>query len=215
MKVSLDELKRLDPKEIGSWPAPFQLGVLVLVTLITVVMGYFLVLDGQREVLEQGKSRELELKQAFLDKKAKAINLEAYKEQLDEIQRAFGALLKQLPSKTEMESLITEINQSGVGRGLQFELFRPAQNETKTTEFAERPVELRIIGNYHDLAAFASDVSRLSRIVTLGDMNITTAGGTGKLAAGALTMSAVAKTYRALDAEEAVEARRAQKQKKG
>ncbi|MFC4160213.1 type IV pilus inner membrane component PilO [Chitinimonas lacunae] len=208
----MDELRRLDPKDIGNWPAVVQLVVLFVIIVLVIVLGYFLLLDAKREELEQGRVKEGQLKEAFLDKKQKAVNLEAYKQQLYEIQQSFGALLKQLPTKAEMETLITEINQSGVGRGLQFELFRPDVNERKTPEFAERPVTLRIIGTYHDLAAFASDVAQLSRIVTLTDMQLSMPPNADpKATSSPLTMMAVAKTYRALDPEESVQARKSQK----
>lgn len=204
MNISFEELKRLDPKDIGNWPAVAQLGVLIVTMVLVIIVGYFALLDGQRDILNQGYAKEEELKQAFVDKKAKAINLDAYKEQLNDIQQAFGALLKQLPSKAEMETLITEINQSGVGRGLQFELFKPSASEQKTTEFAERPIEVKVNGGYHDLAAFASDVAQLSRIVTLGDVQISGAKDSNQL-----SMQVVAKTYRALDQEEAVAIKKA------
>jgi type IV pilus assembly protein PilO len=178
------------------------------------VAGYFLLLDGQRDQLAQGQAKEEELKQAFLERKAKAINLEAYKEQLNDIQQAFGALLKQLPTKAEMESLITEINQSGVGRGLQFDLFKPSPAETKTTEFAERPIEINVVGNYHDLAAFASDVAQLSRIVTLSNVKLEGAKTASGAQASTLAMHVVAKTYRALDPEEASAAKKGKGEKK-
>jgi type IV pilus assembly protein PilO len=204
VNISFEELKRLDPKDIGNWPAVAQLGVLIVTMVLVIIVGYFALLDGQRDILNQGYAKEEELKQAFVDKKAKAINLDAYKEQLNDIQQAFGALLKQLPSKAEMETLITEINQSGVGRGLQFELFKPSASEQKTTEFAERPIEVKVNGGYHDLAAFASDVAQLSRIVTLGDVQISGAKDSNQL-----SMQVVAKTYRALDQEEAVAIKKA------
>lgn len=207
--MNLDELRNLDPKEVANWPAPIQLSVLVALAFVTVVLGYFLLLSSQRDLLEQGRTKEEELKQAFLDKKSKAMNLEAYRLQLAEIQESFGALLKQLPSKAEMETLITEINQSGVGRGLQFELFKPSPAEKKTSEFAERPIEIKIQGSYHDLAAFASDVSQLSRIVTLGNIQLRSAKADASSKGSGLSMQAIASTYRALDAEEAVEVRKA------
>jgi len=212
MSLSLDDLKRLDPKDVGSWPAAIQLAVLGIIFFLVVVGGYFAVLDGQRDVLNQGQAKEEELKQAYLDKKAKAINLDAYREQLNDIQQAFGALLKQLPSKAEMENLITEVNQSGVGRGLQFLLFRPNPAETKTTEFAERPIAIKVVGNYHDLGAFASDIAQLSRIVTLTELHLIANGEKGTQ--GALTLEATAKTYRALDQEEAVAMKKADANKK-
>lgn len=206
MSFNLEDLKKLDPKDIANWPAPIQLVSLLLLLIIVVTIGYFGLLSSEQEQLDQGRAKEAELKQTYLDKKAKAINLDAYKQQLVEIQEAFGALLKQLPSKAEMETLITEINQSGVGRGLQFDLFEPAKSEKKTTEFAERPIDLKISGNFHDLAAFSSDIAQLSRIVTLSNIQITPNGKDG--ASGTLSMNAVAKTYRSLDAEEAVEMRK-------
>ncbi|QDQ29260.1 pilus assembly protein PilO [Chitinimonas arctica] len=208
--MTLDDLKRLDPKDIANWPAPVQLTSLALLIITVILIGYFSLLSGERDILEQGRVKEGELKEAFKDKKTKAINLDAYRQQLAEIQESFGALLKQLPSKAEMETLITEINQSGVGRGLQFELFKPTPSEKKTAEFAERPIDLKINGSYHDLAAFASDIAQLSRIVTLSDMQITAALPGAKEGAGMLGMQAVARTYRALDAEEAVEIRKAE-----
>ncbi|QNM99040.1 type 4a pilus biogenesis protein PilO [Chitinimonas koreensis] len=210
--MTLDELRRLDPKDIANWPGPAQLIFLAILIVAIVVLGYFGVLAGQSEVLDQGRAREEELKQAFLDKKVKAVNLDAYRQQLAEIQESFGALLKQLPSKAEMETLITEINQAGVGRGLQFELFRPTPTEVRTTEFAERPIDIKLTGSYHDLAAFASDVAQLSRIVTIDEIQLTAPAPTQvkEAAAGALTLQAVAKTYRALDAEEAIAVRKAE-----
>lgn len=210
MSISLDDFKRLDPKDVGSWPALVQLVALSILLILVVVAGYFTLLDGQRDLLLQGRAKEEELKTAFLEKKAKAINLEVYKEQLNDIQQAFGALLKQLPSRAEMETLITEINQSGVGRGLQFELFEPSKAETKTSEFAERPITLKVSGGYHDLAAFASDVAQLSRIVTLGDVEMKSSESAPSL----LTMSVLAKTYRALDQEEAVAMKKSKAEKK-
>jgi type IV pilus assembly protein PilO len=203
--MNIDELRNLDPKDIANWPASLQLGSLAVLIASIVTAGYFFILEDQNTELEQGRAKEGELKQAYVERKTKAINLDAYRQQLAEIQESFGALLKQLPSKAEMETLITEINQSGVGRGLQFELFKPAVSETKTAEFAERPIEIKLAGSYNDLAAFASDVSQLSRIVTLGNMQIAmpAAGATSNL-----SMQAVASTYRALDAEEATEIRR-------
>lgn len=218
MQFSMENLRRLDPKDIGSWPAPIQLVVFLLIAALVVVAGYFALLDGQRDVLKSGQVKEEELKQAFLDKKTKAINLDSYRQQLAEIQQTFGSLLKQLPSKAEMETLITEINQSGVGRGLQFELFKPAPNETRTPEFAERGIEIKIIGTYHDLAAFASDIAQLSRIVTLGNIQLTGQTGNAQLANSSggtvLRMSAIAKTYRALDLEESVAMKKAEADKK-
>jgi type IV pilus assembly protein PilO len=162
------------------------------------------------EELEANRTKEAQLRQTFVDKKRQAINLEAYRKQLEDIEKSFGALLKQLPSKSEMDALLTDINQAGLGRGLQFELFKPAAAESMSEFYAELPIQLRITGGYHDFGAFATDISRLSRIVTLNDIGLTS----GK--DGGLIMDAVAKTYRYLDEEEVAQQRRAAKaQQKG
>jgi len=193
--MTLDELRGLDPKEAGNWPIPVQLLCMLLLFGLLLTGGYFYVWADQLQALDAGQAKEEQLKQQFLDKKKQAVNLEAYRQQLLEIQQAFGAMLKQLPNKAEMETLLTEINQAGVGRGLLFELFRPGA-EIKTSEFVEQPIDIRISGNYHDLASFVSDVAQLSRIVTLG--NIQLAPGKD----GQLTMQAVVRTYRVLDEAE-------------
>lgn len=202
-----DDLKRMDFKDVANWPAAFQLLVLFLVTGIVIVLGYFAVWSSQFDELEAGHQREEELKTQFLDKKQRAVNLEAYKNQLAEIKETFEVLLKQLPRKSEMESLLTEINQSGVGRGLQFDLFKPALAENKTGEMAELPIEIKLSGSYHDLAAFASDVSKLSRIVTLNNLLLKSPAQPG----GLLQMEATAKTYRYLDEEEKTELKKSEK----
>ncbi|WP_432723617.1 type 4a pilus biogenesis protein PilO [Jeongeupia wiesaeckerbachi] len=191
--MTLDELRNLDPKNIGDWPAAAQFGLLAIVFAAVVGVGYLYVWSDQMQALDEGRAKEEQLKTEFLDKKKRAVNLEAYREQLLEIQRSFGALLKQLPNKSEMETLLTEVNQAGVGRGLQFELFKPG-TEVKTAELAELPIDIRIVGSFHDLAAFVSDVAQLSRIVTLGNIQLSN----GK-DADTLVMQAVAKTYRSLD----------------
>lgn len=193
--MTLDELRQLDAKEAGNWPIPVQMVCMLVVFALILAGGYFYVWSDQLEELEAGKAKEEQLKQQFLDKKKRAVNLEAYRQQLLEIQQAFGAMLKQLPNKAEMETLLTEINQAGVGRGLQFELFKPGQ-EVKTSEFVEQPIDIKISGSYHDLASFVSDVAQLSRIVTLGNIQLVPAKD------GQLTMQAVVKTYRVLDEAE-------------
>ncbi len=204
MAMTLDELRQLDPKEIGSWPLPVQLSVLVLIVALLVGFGYLQVWSPQFEQLEAGKAKEQELKTLYLDKKSKAVNLDAYKQQLLEIEESFGAMLKQLPKKSEMDALLTEINQVGLGRGLQFELFKPGQEELKT-ETAELPVTVKVAGSYHDLAAFASDVAQLSRIVTLSDVKVEPNKDFGML------LSTTARTYRYLDPEEALAVKKAAK----
>ncbi|MDR3425839.1 MULTISPECIES: type 4a pilus biogenesis protein PilO [Silvimonas] len=202
--MTLDDLRNLDPKDMGNWPRGAQIGLAVLVFVVVLGLGYFYLWSDQMDQLSAGQLKEEALKTEYLDKEKKAINLEAYKQQLAEIQQSFGALLRQLPTKSEMETLLTEINQAGVGRGLQFDLFKPGA-EVKTAEFAEMPIDIKITGSYHDLAAFVSDVAQLSRIVTLTNIELSVPKSPDMLA-----MSAVAKTYRALDDSEAQAVRQAE-----
>jgi type IV pilus assembly protein PilO len=201
--MTLDELRRLDPKQIGTWPIPAQAGALLVLFLLALLGGYWFDWRGQIAQIETLESRETELRNTFLDKKRQAVNLEAFQRQLNEIEQAFGALLKQLPNRSEMDALLTDINQAGLGRGLQFELFKPAPQETISDFYAELPISIRVTGSYHDLGAFASDIARLPRIVTLNDVAITA----GK--EGALAMDAVAKTFRYLDDDEVAKQRKA------
>ncbi|MCA3000051.1 MAG: type 4a pilus biogenesis protein PilO [Rhodocyclaceae bacterium] len=196
MNKWIEELKQLDPKNPGNWPWPFKAGGLVLLFLAVLAAGWFGLFSAQLEELDKEKRKEAELKNTFLEKKKLAVNLEAYQQQRAEIEQSFGALLKSLPTKSEIEALIIDINQAGLGRGLQFELFKPAQNENFTEFYAEKPVDLKVTGNYHDLGAFASDVSKLPRIVLLHDLKIE------NVKDGLLSMEAKAKTYRYLDPEE-------------
>ena len=194
--MNLDDLRRLDPKQIGSWPVLPKLGVLLLTFAAIITGSYFLDWQDQIEAIDGAKKTELALRDTFIEKKKQALNLDAYRQQLSEIEKAFSTLLKQLPSKSEMEALLTDINQAGLGRGLQFELFKPAASEVVSDFYAELPITIRVTGSYHDLGAFASDISKLSRIVLLNDVNLMLAKDTG------LAMDAVAKTYRYLDEEE-------------
>jgi type IV pilus assembly protein PilO len=206
--MTLDDLRRLDPKEIGSWPALPKLGVLFVAFLACVVASYFFDWQDQVDAIDASKRKELTLRDTFLDKKKQAVDLDAYRKQLDDIEKSFGTLLKQLPSKSEMEALLTDINQAGLGRGLQFELFKPAASETVSEFYAELPITLRVTGNYHDMGAFASDISKLSRIVLLNDVNLT------QSPAGTLSMDAVAKTYRYLDEDEIAKQKKSAKDAK-
>jgi type IV pilus assembly protein PilO len=196
MNQWIEQLKQLDPKNPSNWPWPFRAGALLLLFIGILVAGWFLLFSEQRAELDKEQQKEVELKNTFIEKKKLAVNLEAYQQQRAEIEQSFGALLKQLPTKSEIEALIIDINQAGLGRGLQFELFKPAQNENLTEFYAEKPVDLKVTGNYHDLGAFSSDVSKLPRIVLLSDLKIE------NLKDGTLSMEAKAKTYRYLDPEE-------------
>ena len=205
--MTLDDLRRLDPKNIGNWPLGPKLGALLILLALIVFLGYWFDWQNQMEELDSHRNKEAQLRTTFVDKKRQAINLETYRKQLDDIEKSFGALLKQLPSKSEMDALLTDINQAGLGRGLQFELFKPAAAETMSEFYAELPIQLRITGGYHDFGAFATDISRLSRIVTLNDIGLNTTKD------GQIVMDAVAKTYRYLDEEEVAKQRKAAKAK--
>ena len=193
----LQELKNVDPKAPGSWPWLVKIVAFIAILAVVVVVGAIADWQGQWSSLQASKKEELQLKDTFLVKKREAINLDIIKKQLIETQLSFGALLKQLPSKSEMDALLTDINQAGLGRGLQFELFRPSP-EISTGVFTEQPIALRVTGNYDDLGKFASDISQLPRIVTLNDISIAPAPAAG----GGLSMDATAKTYRYLDENE-------------
>lgn len=208
--MTLDELRRLDPKKIGSWPAAPKIGVLVIVLLLILGASYWFDWKAQGEQIDAERMKEEELKKTFVVKKTEALDLPLYRKQLEDIEKQFGALLKQLPGKSEIDALLTDINQAGLGRGLQFELFKPAAEETVRDFYAELPISIRITGNYHDIGAFASDVGKLSRIVTLNDIGLTSNKD------GTLVMDATAKTFRYLDEDElAAQRKAAMKDKKG
>jgi type IV pilus assembly protein PilO len=189
----LDQFKNLNTRDPGSWPALPKLLLLVGILVGVLVIAYFIDWQGQLEELEAGRRQEETLKQAYVDKKRQAVNLDVLRAQLREIETSFGALLKQLPNKSQMEALLVDINQAGLGRGLQFELFRPAQSETRRDFYAELPITVKLTGNYHDMGAFASDIGQLPRIVTLNDMALSV----GK--DGNLVLDTTAKTFRYLD----------------
>ena len=199
----LEELKNINPRNPGGWPWPMKIFGVVAIFVAVIVGGALFDWQEQWENLSNVKQQEEKLKETFLAKKKQAINLDIIKKQLTETQQSFGALLKQLPNKSEMDALLTDINQAGLGRGLQFELFRPGP-EKITGVFAEQPISLKVTGNYDDLGKFASDISQLPRIVTLNDISINTV-------AQQLSMEAMAKTYRYLDEEELASQKQAAK----
>jgi len=204
MAMTAAELQRyLDPKKIGSAPILVKLGVLLVVLAGIVAASWYFDWQDQIDKIEREAKKETGLRETFLTKKKEAINLAAYQKQLEDIEKQFGALLKQLPGKAEMDALLTDINQAGLGRGLQFELFKPATGESRRDFYAELPITIKITGNYHDIGAFASDISKLSRIVTLNDVGL--AGG----AKGNLVFDATAKTFRYLDETEVAAQRKA------
>jgi type IV pilus assembly protein PilO len=205
--MTLDDIRRLNIRDAGNWPMPAKVVALSLIVLAILLLGGFFDWKDQLDALERVQNDETKLKQEYASKKAKAVNLELYVQQLREIEQSFGALLKQLPNKSEMDALLTDINQAGLGRGLQFELFKPATQEKMADFYAELPISVKVTGTYHDMGAFASDVAQLPRIVTLNDIIINVDKGT-------LTMDAVAKTFRYLDEDEVAKQRRAAKDAK-
>lgn len=210
--MKLDDFNNIDLKSAGSLPVPVKLVLLGILALFLLIAGYFLLWSPAIEAYDQAQAKEEELRQTFLTKKSQAVKIEAYRQQMVDIEKTFGALLKQLPDRSQMDGLLTDINQSGLGRGLEFELFKPGQ-EVIADFYAEMPIQIKVLGNYHDIGAFATDVSRLSRIVTLDNLSITPLQKDVKGGGGKLVLEAVAKTYRYLDASEVAE-RKAEEDKK-
>jgi type IV pilus assembly protein PilO len=211
--MKLDDFNNIDFKNAGSMPMPVKLVLLSFLFLILVALGYWFLWSPELDEFDQAKAKEEELRQVFLTKKAQAIKIDAYKQQMIDIEKTFGALLKQLPDKSQMDGLLTDINQAGLGRGLEFELFKPGQ-EVASDFYAEMPIQIKIKGNYHDIGAFATDISKLSRIVTLNDLSIAPMNKDAK--DNMLAMEAVAKTYRYLDSSEIAAKKAAEmKDKKG
>ena len=195
----LEELRALDPRDPGRWPLAILAGA-VVVAFVGAAAGltYFFVWNDQRPVLQQRQAEEQQLRAEFHNKHAKAVNLDVYKQQLKDIERSFGALLRQLPGKTEVPSLLVDISQTGLGAGLQEKLFQP-EAEQKKEFYAEKPIKIRLTGSYHQFGEFVSGIAALPRIVTLDDIDIKP---DGKDAYDQLSMELTAKTYRYLDEEE-------------
>ena len=203
--MTLDELRNIDINDLASWPLPVKLAAVITLCVAILVGGHFLFIQGQLEEWDRKKQDEVKLKQTYLGKKALAVNLPAYRQQMEDMERTFDSLRRQLPSKTEIPDILVDITQAGLGRGLQFALFDPGK-ESKKEFYAELPIRLSLRGSYHELALFISDLAALPRIVTIGNINIT-----GK--SPRLTMSAIAKTYRALDKGESGSAVRKKKRR--
>jgi type IV pilus assembly protein PilO len=197
--MTVDDLRHLSIREVGNWPLLPKIALLAAILVVIVALGALFDWKDQWDTLGAAQNEEDQLKSQYSQKKAKAINFDLYVQQLKEVEQSFGALVKQLPNRAEIDALLTDINQAGLGRGLTFELFRPASQERMQDFYAELPINLRITGTYHDMGAFASDVAQLPRIVTL-------------------TLDAVAKTFRYLDEEEIAQQRalaKAAKEKSG
>ena len=195
----LEELRSLDPRDPGRWPLPVLAGAVALAFLAVALVGmYLLVWNEQRPELQRRQDEEQQLRQQFRDKHAKAVNLDIYKQQLKDIERSFGALLRQLPGKTEVPNLLVDISQTGLAAGLQEKLFQP-QPEVKKDFYAELPIKIRLTGSYHQFGEFVSGIAALPRIVTLHDIDIKP---DNKDAYDQLSLELTAKTYRYLDEEE-------------
>ncbi len=190
-----EDFKGLDVNDPGAWPQAPRIVVFVGLLLLTLVALWWFDWSSQALTLEQRQAEEPQLRDEWVIKKRQAVNLEEYQRQLAEIDRQFGALIKQLPNRAEMDFLLSDINQAGLGRGLLFDLFKPG-NEVFKDFYAEMPIDIRVIGGYHDLGEFASDVAKMPRIVTLNDVGLV-ADKDGKL-----RLEARAVTYRYLDEEE-------------
>ncbi|MDB5762820.1 MAG: Pilus assembly protein PilO [Herminiimonas sp.] len=203
------QFRGLNGRHPGQWPLiPRALcGVGVLVAAIG--LGWFLYWDSQLETLNLGEQEEVKLKESYKTKVQQAINLDGLRKQKEQVGEYVASLEKQLPSKAEMDALLSDINQAGLGRGLQFELFRPGQVVVKDY-YAELPIDIKVTGNYHDVGAFTSDIANLPRIVTLNNMSLVAAKD-----GGVLTLDAVAKTFRYLDKDEVSAQRKAAGDKKG
>jgi type IV pilus assembly protein PilO len=203
------QFRGLNGRHPGQWPLIPRLACGVGTLIGVIVVGWFAYLSGQQDELTLGEQEEITLREAYKTKIQQAINLESLRKQKEQVGEYVATLEKQLPSKAEMDALLSDINQAGLGRGLQFELFKPGQVLVKDY-YAELPIDIKVAGNYHDVGSFTSDIANLPRIVTLNSMSLVA----GK--DGVLTLEAVAKTFRYLDKDE-VEAQRktAQKAKKG
>ena len=194
----VEELQSLDANDVGRWPLPFRIAVIVVVFILVTGLGiYFTIVKDKAPLLERAQNEEQELRLAFENKQRKAANYDAYKAQLTQIEQSFGTMLRQLPGETEIPSLIVDISQTGLAAGLQEKLFVP-QAEIPRDFYAEKPIKIRLTGGYHEIGNFVGGIAALPRIVTLHDINITRENKDGL---DNLSMEVTAKTYRYLDEE--------------
>jgi len=205
MRGGVSQFNDLNLQQPGQWPFLPRLTAWTLVVVVVVIIGWFVALSDQANDLQAARDKEPALKTEYRTKLAQAINLDALKKQKEDVQTYVTQLEKQLPGKAEMDALLTDINQAGVGRGLVIEQFVPGQTETKEY-YAELPIAIRVTGRFHDIGAFAADIAALSRIVTLHNLSITPDAKSG---GGGLSMEATARTYRYLDPAEVIQARAA------
>ena len=192
----MDDLNNLDPNNPGLWPMPIQLAAVAIATVALVGAGYKFVWTEQMEELKTVESKESEHREVFEAKQRKAANLVALREQMKEMEQSFGDMLRQLPNKTEVAGLLVDISQTGLSSGLEFELFQPL-SEAPTEFYAELPISIKVKGTYHQMGEFVSGIAALPRIVTTHDIKISKLGDSQ-----ALSMSATAKTYRAIEEDE-------------
>jgi type IV pilus assembly protein PilO len=197
----------LDPRDPSAWPSIPRYSLFAVTAMAVLAVLWFLWLSGSQEALQDELAKEVKLREDYKTKLTKAVNLDVLKKQREQVQQYVTQLEKQLPSKAEMDALLSDINQAGLGRSLQFDLFRPGQVAVKEY-YAELPISLRVTGRYHDIGAFASDIANLSRIVTLNNLSIAPRPD------GALSLESTAKTFRYLDADEVLVQRSASKPKK-
>lgn len=190
--MTLDELRSLNVNDLTSWPLPVKIAGVAVVCLVILGAGYWFLIADQLEQKAQAQAQEQTLRDTYMTKKLLALNINVYRQQMEEMQQTFGSLLRQLPNTTEVPDLLVDITQAGLGRGLEFSLFRPEKEQPRDF-YAELPISLQVGGTYHELAQFVSDVASLPRIVTFGDISLS--GGTGNR----LNMTATARTYRYLD----------------
>ncbi|NOY62975.1 MAG: type 4a pilus biogenesis protein PilO [Gammaproteobacteria bacterium] len=194
--MNWSELQNLDLSEVGDWPVPIKTGAVILVCAAVLAAGVWFDAREQMTVLESAQKKEIEIKEEYEIKQHKAANLEDYKEQMVEMERDFGTMLRQLPSKTEVAELLVDISQAGLSNGLEFELFKP-EREKPIEFYAELPIKIVVKGSYHEFGKFVSDVVALPRIVTLQDISIKKKDDKSK----ELTMNATATTYRYFEEE--------------
>ena len=200
MSNVIEQIRELDPNDPGRWPLAFRIGAIGLIFLVaTIVMAYFLAWKPKKPELEAAQAEEQTLLTTLEQKARKAANLDAYKAQLAEMEQSFGAMLRKLPNKTEVPNLLTDISQQGSGAGLEQRLFQPAQQVNKDF-YAELPIKMRLTGTFHSIGAFVSGIAALPRIVTLHDVEITSASKDRGV--DQLQLDVTAKTYRYLDDEE-------------
>ena len=208
LKANLEsQFRDLDPKNPAAWPALPRYALFLATAVGVVVVLWFLWLSSSADDLTQAQEKEIQLKEDYKSKLTKAVNLDVLKKQREQVQQYVTQLERQLPSKAEMDALLSDINQAGLGRSLQFDLFRPGQVAVKEY-YAELPITLRVTGRYHDIGAFASDIANLSRIVTLNNLTIAPKPD------GGLTLDSTAKTFRYLDGDEVSAQRKAMGAKK-